>query len=76
MSARNVTGFAGACEEAVAATLDAIAAAGDERRQHLTAAKAAVDKALHDAHRGDEWYLADQLRRAIKEVEARSLNAA
>ncbi len=76
MSVRNLTGFAEACEEAMAAALDAIATVGDERRAHLTAAKSAVDKALHDAHRGDEWYLADQLRRAIKEVEARSLDAA
>ena len=33
-------------------------------------AKLAVDRALHVAHSAEEWYLADQLRRGIKEVEA------
>ncbi|HET9118348.1 MAG TPA: hypothetical protein VFN75_09815 [Pseudonocardiaceae bacterium] len=58
------------------AVLDAIATVGEERRRHLTDAKLAVDKALHDAHSGAEWYLADHLRRGIKEVEARSPHAA
>jgi len=76
MSVRNLSGFAGACQEAVIAVLDAIATVGEERRGHLVDAKLAVDKALHDAHSGEEWYLADHLRRGIKDVEARSLDAA
>lgn len=76
MSVRDLTGFAGACEEAMAAVLDAIATVGDERRKHMTDAKSAVDRALHVAQSGDQWYLADHLRRAVKEVEARSLDAA
>ena len=63
MTVRNLTGFAGACQEAVIAVLDAIATVGEERRGHLTDAKLAVDWALHDAHSGEEWYLADHLRR-------------
>ena len=76
VTVRNVTGFAGACQEAVIAVLDAIATVGEERRGHLKEAKLAVDRALHDAHSGEEWYLADHLRRGIKEVEARAHDAA
>ena len=76
MTVRNVTGFAGACQEAVIAVLDAIATVGEERRGHLKEAKLAVDRALHDAHSGEEWYLPDHLRRGIKEVEARAHDAA
>ena len=54
MTVRNLTGFAGACQEAVIAVLDAIATVGEERRGHLTDAKLAVDRALHDAHSGEE----------------------
>ncbi len=74
--ARNLNDFAGACREAVIAVLDAMATAGEERSEHLTDAKRAVDRALHDAHSGEEWYLADHLRRGIKGVEARSQDAA
>ena len=72
MTVRNLTGFAGACQEAVIAVLDAIATVGEERRGHLTEAKLSVDRALHDAQSGEEWYLADHLRRGIREVEARA----
>jgi hypothetical protein len=72
----NLTGFAGACQEALKAVLDAIATVGDERRGHLKDAKLAVDRALHVAHSAEEWYLADQVRRGIKEVEARARHAA
>ena len=72
MTVRNLTGFAGACQEAVIAVLDAIATVGEERRGHLKDAKLAVDRALHVAHSAEEWYLADQVRRGIKEVEARA----
>ena len=70
------TGFASACQEAMIAVLDAIAAAGRERRQLLTNAKLAVAKALQDARSSEEWFLADQLRRGIKDVEARVQDAA
>ena len=76
MTVRNLTGFAGACQEAMNAVLDAIAAVGDERRGHLKDARLAVDRALHVAHSAEEWYLADQLRRGIKEVEAHARHAA
>jgi hypothetical protein len=76
MSVRNLSCFADACQEAVIAALDAIATVGEERRGHLVDAKLAVDRALHEAHSGEEWYLADHLRRGIREVEARSLDAA
>jgi hypothetical protein len=72
----NRTGFAKACRDAVVAVLDAIGAAGKEREVRLTAAKLAVDRALHEAQSGDEWYLADHLRRGIKDVEARGQDAA
>ena len=52
------------------ATLDAVDTVGEERSAHLADAKRAVDRALHAAHSGDQWYLADHLRRGIKEVEA------
>ena len=35
MTVRNLTGFAGACQEAVIAVLDAIATVGEERRDTL-----------------------------------------
>ena len=76
MTVRNLTGFAGACQEAMNAVLDAIAAVGEERRGHHKDARLAVDRALHVAHSAEEWYLADQVRRGIKEVEARALHAA
>jgi hypothetical protein len=71
----NLTGFATACQEAMRAILHAIATRGEERLGHLSQAKLAVDKALHDAHSGEEWYLADHLRRGIKDVEARVRDA-
>jgi hypothetical protein len=76
MPVRNLTDFAGACQAAIVAVLNAIATDGNERRGHLNEAKLAVDKALHDAHSNEEWYLADHLRRGIKEAEACSLDAA
>jgi hypothetical protein len=57
------------------AVLRAVATGGDERRRHLSDAKLAVDKALHDAHSGEEWCLADHLRRGIKDVETRLRDA-
>lgn len=71
MTITNLTGFAAACQEAMMATLLAIAAGGTERRRYLSNAKSAADKALHDAHSGEEWCLADHLRRGIKDVETR-----
>jgi hypothetical protein len=76
MTVKNFTSFASACQEAMVAVLDAIATVGDERRAHLKDAKLAVEKAMHDAHSGEEWYLAYQLRRGINEVEVRSREAA
>ena len=76
MTVRNLTGFAGACQEAMNAVLEAIATVGDERQGHLKDANLAVDRALHVAHSAEEWYLADQVRRGIKEVEARGRHAA
>jgi hypothetical protein len=70
MTVRNLTGFAGACQEALKAVLEAIATDGDERQGHLKDAKLAVERALHVAHSAEEWHLTDQLRRGIKEVEA------
>lgn len=75
MTVTNLTGFATACQEAMRAVLFAITTAGEERRGHLSDAKLAVDKALHDAHSGEEWYLADHLRQGIKDVEARARDA-
>jgi hypothetical protein len=72
---RTVTGFATACQDAMMAVLHAIATGGQERREHLSDAKLAVDKALHDAHSGEEWFLADHLRRRIKDVETRLRDA-
>jgi hypothetical protein len=71
----DLTGFATACQEAMQATLHAISSVGDECRGHLSQAKLAIDKALHDAHSGEEWYLADHLRRGIKDVETRVRDA-
>jgi hypothetical protein len=56
-------------QDAVDAILNAVAANGEERRQHLRDAKLAVGKALHDACSGEQWYLADHLRRSIKDME-------
>jgi hypothetical protein len=72
----NPTGFAGAFREAVVAVLDAIATAGDERRSSLENARLAVEKALRDSHSGEEWYLADHLRRGIRDVSAHAWDAA
>jgi hypothetical protein len=71
----NLTGFGTACHEAMRAVLHAITTGGEERRGHLSVAKLAVDKALRDAHSGEEWYLADHLRRGIKDVESRGRDA-
>ena len=75
MTVTNLTGFATACQDAMMAVLHAIAAGGGERRRHLSDAKLAVDKALDDAHSGEEWCLADHLRRGIKDVETRLRDA-
>ncbi len=56
-------------QDAVDAILNAVAATGEKRRQHLRDAKLAVGKALHDACSGEQWYLADHLRRSIKDME-------
>ena len=72
----NPSGFAGAFQEAVAAVLDAIASVGEERRKSLQHAGLAVEKALRDCHSGEEWYLADHLRRGIKDVAAHTWDAA
>jgi hypothetical protein len=76
MTVANPADFAPACQEAMVAVLAAIAAGGNERRRLLTTAKSAVDRASHDAHSSAEWCLADQLRRGIKDVEARVQDAA
>ena len=76
MSVEGLTGFAGAVQEAVAAVLDAVVAVGEERRGHMKKAKLAVAKALHDAQNGEEWFLAEHIRRGIKDVEARTRDAA
>jgi hypothetical protein len=60
VTVRNLTGFAGACQEALIAVLDAIATVGEERLGHLKDAKLAVNRTLHVAHSAEEWYLADQ----------------
>ncbi len=56
-------------QDAVDAILNAVAANGEARRRHLRDAKLAVGKALHDACSGEQWYLADHLRRSIKDME-------
>ena len=76
MTLKNPNGFAGAIQEAVVAVLDAIATVGEERRRNLQNARLAVDKALRDSHSGEEWYLADHLRRGIKDVAAHAWDAA
>ena len=76
MTVANPADFAAAYQEAMGAVLNAIAAAGTERRRLLTTAKTAVARASHDAHSNAEWCLADQLRRGIKDVEARMQDAA
>lgn len=75
MSVTHLSGFANACQEAVTAVLHAITTGGDERREHLSDAKSAVDTALRDAHSGEEWYLAEHLRQGIKGVETRLRDA-
>ena len=76
MTVANPADFASACQEAMVAVLGAIAAAGKERRGLLTMAKSAVARASRDAHTEAVWCLADQLRRGIKDVEARMQDAA
>ncbi|MEY8017495.1 hypothetical protein [Mycobacterium servetii] len=76
MTVKNSTGFAGAVQEAVVAVLDAIVAVGEERRGRLQDAKLAVEKALHHSHSGEEWHLAEHLRRGIKDVELRAPDVA
>ena len=71
MTITHLTGFAAACQEAMRAVLHAMSTRGEERREHLSDAKLAVDKALHDAHSGEEWYLAEHLRQGIKGMETR-----
>jgi hypothetical protein len=75
VSVTHLTGFATACQEAVGAVLHAFTARGEERREHLSDAKAAVEKALRDAQSGEEWYLAEHLRQGIKDVETRLRDA-
>ena len=76
MSNVNGNAFAGTCQKAVVAVLNAIATGGEDRREHFAEARLAVDKALKDAHSGEEWYFAESLRRGIQEVQASSLDAA
>jgi len=76
MSVENLSGFAGAVQEAVHAVLDAVVTAGEERRGHLRKAKLAVAKALQDSSTGEEWFLAEHLRQGIKDVEVRTRDAA
>lgn len=75
MMGTKFTGFATACEDAMMALLHALAVGGQQCRGHLSDAKAAAEKALHDANTSAEWYLADSLRRGIKDVEARLRDA-
>ncbi|MGH3635615.1 hypothetical protein [Mycobacterium sp.] len=75
MTVTNLAGFATACQDAMRAVLHAMASGGDECRGHLSEAKVAVDKALHDAHSGEEWCLAEHLRRGIQDVQARARDA-
>lgn len=70
------TGFATACREAMIAVLDAISTDGDRRRDRFTDAKLAVERALHDAQSGEEWYLAEHLRQGIKDAEAHAQQVA
>ncbi len=76
MTVTNPPGFAGAFQEAVVAVLNAIASVGEERRGNLRNARLAIDKALRDSQSGEEWYLADHLRRGIKDVAAHAWDAA
>lgn len=75
MSNTHLNGFGTACQEAVRAVLHAITTGGEERRGHLSNAKVAVNRALRDAHSGEEWYLAEHLRQGIKDVETRLRDA-
>ncbi len=63
------SGFAQAYREAVDAVLNAVVTIGEERHQHLRDARLAVGEASRNAYSGEEWYLADHLRRSIKAVE-------
>ena len=58
--------------------LDAIATVGDGKPTGDTwkDAELVVDRASDVAHSAEEWYLADQVRRGIKEVEAHARHAA
>lgn len=76
MTVSNPAGFASACRQAMVAVLDAISATDKEREKLLNTAKGEVANALHHAQSGAEWCLADQLRRGIKDVEARVRDAA
>ncbi len=75
MSVTQLPGFAAACQQSVSAVLHAITTRGEERREHLSDAKSAIDKALRHAHSGEEWYLAEHLRQGIKDVETRLRDA-
>ena len=66
------TGFTEDCQEALAAVLDAIATVGQDRRSLLADAKLAIDMAIQAARGSEQWYLAENLRRTIKDVEARA----
>ena len=57
MTVRNLSGFAGACQEALIAVPCATATAGEERRAHFKYAKLAAAGALHDAHSAEEWFV-------------------
>jgi hypothetical protein len=61
VTVRNLT-FARACEEALIAVMDAIATVGEERWGHLQDAKLAVERALHDSHRAEEWFVGRRRR--------------
>lgn len=75
MTATNLSGFTAACQDALRAVLHAITTGGEECRAHLSDAKLSVAHALHDAHSGEEWCLADHLRQGIKDVETRVRDA-
>ncbi|CAM3077070.1 hypothetical protein BST27_09740 [Mycobacterium intermedium] len=76
MTIKSTMAFAGAFQEAVAAVLDALVTDGEERHGSLRSAKLAVEKAMRESHSNAEWFLADHLRRGIKDVEAHALLAA
>lgn len=70
MLVKDHTKFADAYKDAVDAVLNAVATTGDDRRKHCKNARLAVREALRDACNGDEWHLAECLRRSIRDVEA------